>query len=107
MSRSTTEHRLLSNRYRIEDFLGQGGMARVYRGTDLVLDRTVAVKVLADHLARQPQAMRRFRREAQAAAGLAHPGIVAVYDTGSDGDVHFIVMEFVTGRTLADVLQEN
>jgi tRNA A-37 threonylcarbamoyl transferase component Bud32 len=107
MSRSTTEFRLLSNRYRVEAFLGQGGMARVHRGTDLVLDRTIAVKILAEHMARDPQAVRRFRREAQAAAGLSHPGIVGVYDTGSDGDVQYIVMEFVTGQTLADVLRER
>jgi eukaryotic-like serine/threonine-protein kinase len=107
MNRSTTEFRLLSDRYRVEAFLGQGGMARVHRGTDLVLDRTIAVKILAGHMARDPQAVRRFRREAQAAAGLSHPGIVGVYDTGSDGDVHYIVMEFVTGQTLADVLQER
>jgi eukaryotic-like serine/threonine-protein kinase len=107
MNRSTTEFRLLSDRYRVEAFLGQGGMARVHRGTDLVLDRTIAVKILAGHMARDAQAVRRFRREAQAAAGLSHPGIVGVYDTGSDGDVHYIVMEFVTGQTLADVLQER
>jgi tRNA A-37 threonylcarbamoyl transferase component Bud32 len=107
MSRSTVEHRLLSERYRIEEFLGHGGMARVYRGTDLVLGRTVAVKVLNEQLSRDPQAVRRFRREAQAAAGLGHPGIVAVFDTGSDGDVHYIVMEYVTGRTIADALREE
>lgn len=106
MSRSTIEHRLLSNRYRIEDFLGHGGMGQVYRGTDLVLNRTVAIKILADHLARDPQSLRRFRREAQAAAGLSHPGIVAVFDTGADGDVQYIVMECVDGRTLADVLRD-
>ncbi len=107
MSRSTTEHRRLSNRYRIEEFLGQGGMARVYRGTDLVLDRTVAVKILAELMVPDTQALRRFRREAQAAAALSHPGIVAVFDTGSDGDTHYIVMEYVTGRTLADILHEG
>jgi serine/threonine protein kinase len=107
MSRSTIEHRLLSGRYRIEEFLGHGGMARVYRGTDLVLGRTVAVKVLNEQLSRDPRAVKRFRREAQAAAGLSHPGIVAVFDTGSDGDVRYIVMEYVTGRTLADILREE
>jgi serine/threonine protein kinase len=106
MSRSTTEHRLLSNRYRIEDPLGVGGMARVFRGTDLVLGRTVAIKVLAEHLARDPRSVERFRREAQAAAGLSHPGIVSVYDTGSDGDDHYIVMEHISGRTLADLEEE-
>jgi serine/threonine protein kinase len=105
MSRPTTD-RLLSNRYRIEDLLGVGGMARVFRGTDLVLGRTVAIKVLADHLARDPRSVERFRREAQAAAGLSHPGIVSVYDTGSDGDDHYIVMEHISGRTLADLEAE-
>ncbi len=107
MSRSTIEQRTLSNRYRIEELLGQGGMARVYRGTDLVLDRTIAVKILAELMVPDTEALRRFRREAQAAAALSHPGIVAVYDTGSDGDTHYIVMEYVTGRTLADVLHEG
>jgi serine/threonine protein kinase len=107
MSRSTIEHRLLSGRYRIEEFLGQGGMARVYRGMDLVLGRTVAVKVLNEQLSRDPRAVKRFRREAQAAAGLSHPGIVAVFDTGSDGDVQYIVMEYVIGKTLADILREE
>jgi eukaryotic-like serine/threonine-protein kinase len=107
MSRTTAEHRLLTNRYRIEEFLGQGGMARVHRGTDLVLNRTVAIKILADPLARDPQAVERFRREARAAARLGHAGIVAVYDTGSDDGTQFIVMEHVTGRTLADILDEG
>ena len=97
----------LSNRYRIDGLLGRGGMAHVYRGTDLVLGRTVAIKVLSEQMAADPQSVRRFRREAQAAAGLSHPGIVAVYDTGSDGEIHYIVMEHVKGRTLADVLREN
>jgi eukaryotic-like serine/threonine-protein kinase len=107
MNRSTTEGRQLSNRYRIDDFLGQGGMAQVFQGTDLTLDRTVAIKVLSEQLAREPRSVQRFRREAQAAAGLSHPGIVAVYDTGSDGDIHYIVMENIAGQTLADVEHEN
>jgi serine/threonine-protein kinase len=107
MSRSTTERRVLSGRYRIEELLGHGGMGRVYRGTDLVLGRTVAVKILSEQLAHDLNAVKRFRREAQAAAGLNHPGIVAVFDTGSDGDVQYIVMEFVTGRTLAEILREE
>jgi eukaryotic-like serine/threonine-protein kinase len=96
----------LSGRYVVEEPLGRGGMAQVYRATDTVLGRSVAVKVLADHYARDEPTVARFRREAQAAARLNHPGIVAVFDTGSDDDVHYIVMELVEGRTLADVLAE-
>ncbi|MDP9342611.1 MAG: Stk1 family PASTA domain-containing Ser/Thr kinase [Actinomycetota bacterium] len=94
----------LSGRYRVEGLLGSGGMAQVYRGTDTVLSRTVAIKVLSSDYARDPAFVERFRREAQAAARLNHPTVVSVYDSGSDGGVHFIVMEFVAGRTLADVL---
>ncbi len=100
----TLEGSLLSERYRIEGLLGQGGMAQVYRGTDSVLGRTVAIKVLAPQYARDEAFVQRFRREAQAAARLNHPGVVGVYDTGSDDAVHYIVMEYVAGRTLAEVL---
>jgi serine/threonine-protein kinase len=102
-----TDRRLLAARYRLEQLVGQGGMARVYRATDLVLDRAVAVKVMAEHLTRDSVFVTRFRREAQAAAGLSHPGIVAVFDSGTDGDLHFIVMEFVEGRTLAEIIRET
>src|SRR5919206_405020 len=98
---------LLSGRYELEDLLGQGGMAQVYRGTDRVLGRTVAVKVLAPSYARDQNFVQRFRREAQAAARLNHPGVVSVYDTGSDDDVHYIVMEYVAGRTLHDILAQE
>jgi serine/threonine protein kinase len=98
------EQHLLSGRYLIETSLGQGGMARVYRGTDRTLDRPIAIKVLADHLAADPTFVERFRREAQAAAGLSHPGIVAVYDTGSDDGIHYIIMEFVEGHGLNEPL---
>ncbi|MGH2657282.1 MAG: Stk1 family PASTA domain-containing Ser/Thr kinase [Actinomycetota bacterium] len=97
--------RVLAGRYEIASLLGQGGMARVFRGTDRVLDRTVAVKVLSPQFADDDQFVARFRREAQAAAGLNHPNIVGVYDTGDQGDVHFIVMEYVEGRTLRDVIR--
>jgi eukaryotic-like serine/threonine-protein kinase len=99
-----TEPRILAGRYHLDEFLGRGGMARVYRGTDLVLGRTVAVKLLAEHLALDPAFVERFRREARAAARLGHPGVVAVYDSGSEGETHFIVMEHVEGRTLEEVL---
>src|SRR5438034_1241070 len=94
----------LSGRYRADELLGQGGMAQVYRGTDTVLGRTVAIKVLGPQYARDENFVTRFRREAQAAARLNHAGVVGVYDTGSDDGVHYIVMEYVAGRTLAEIL---
>jgi len=82
-------------------------MAQVYRGTDTVLGRTVAIKVLAPQYARDQGFVQRFRREAQAAARLNHPNVVSVYDTGSDPPVHYIVMEYVPGRTLGEVLKSE
>ncbi|MGH2663399.1 MAG: Stk1 family PASTA domain-containing Ser/Thr kinase [Actinomycetota bacterium] len=99
--------RILNGRYEIDAPVGTGGMATVFRGTDTVLGRTVAVKLLADRFVRDEQFVTRFRREAQAAAGLNHPNVVSVYDTGDDGDAHYIVMEYVEGRTLADVLRDE
>jgi serine/threonine protein kinase len=93
---------VLGGRYEVEEELGRGGMAKVYRGTDTVLGRPVAVKILAPQFTDDPSFVNRFRREAQAAARLNHPNLVSVYDTGSDDGVHFIVMEYVEGRTLAD-----
>ena len=95
---------MLGDRYRVEARIGAGGMAEVYRGFDPVLHRTVAIKVLLPQFARDAGFVARFRREAQAAARLNQPTIVGVYDTGSDGDRQYIVMEFVEGRTLADFL---
>jgi serine/threonine-protein kinase len=105
-----TQPRLVGGRYELGQLIGYGGMAEVHRGRDTRLDREVAIKVLRSDLARDPAFQHRFRREAQSAAGLNHPSIVAVYDTGEDvsGDgtpVPYIVMEFVTGRTLRDVLK--
>jgi eukaryotic-like serine/threonine-protein kinase len=99
--------RVLADRYEVEQLLGQGGMARVFRGRDRVLNRTVAVKVLSPQFASDDQFVARFRREAQAAAALNHPNIVSVYDTGDQGDVHYIVMEYVEGRTLRDVIRQE
>jgi beta-lactam-binding protein with PASTA domain/tRNA A-37 threonylcarbamoyl transferase component Bud32 len=95
---------VLGERYRVEARIGAGGMAEVYRGFDQVLDRTVAIKVLLPQFARDAGFVARFRREAQAAARLNQPTIVGVFDTGSDGDRQYIVMEFVEGRTLADFM---
>ena len=94
----------LGGRYRVERELGRGGMAKVFQGTDTVLGRAVAIKVLAPRFADDEGFVQRFRREAQAAASISHPNIVSVFDTGSDGGVHYIVMEYVEGRTLAEFL---
>jgi len=98
----------LAGRYELAEIIGRGGMGTVYRGTDLVLDRTVAVKLLPAALAEgDPRHVARFKREARAAASLAHPGVVAVYDTGEDEATRFIVMECVSGRSLSEVLRED
>ncbi|MBK0865328.1 Stk1 family PASTA domain-containing Ser/Thr kinase [Saccharopolyspora sp. HNM0986] len=101
--------RLLSNRYELGDNLGYGGMSEVHRGRDIRLGRDVAVKVLRADLARDPTFQLRFRREAQNAAALNHPAIVAVYDTGEteseNGPLPYIVMEYVDGRTLRDIVK--
>jgi eukaryotic-like serine/threonine-protein kinase len=104
---SQKRSRVLNGRYEIDSVLGQGGMAKVFRGTDQVLGRTVAIKVLSPQFADDAQFVTRFRREAQSAAALNHPNIVGVFDTGSQGDVHFIVMEYVEGRTLRDVIRSD
>lgn len=105
---SNDVHRRLAGRYELAEIIGRGGMGAVYRATDLVLDRTVAVKLLPAALAEQDRRhVARFEREARAAASLTHPGVVAVYDAGEDGDTRFIVMEFVSGRSLSRVLREE
>src|SRR5438093_6625973 len=98
---------VLGGRYEIVSLIGHGGMAQVYLGTDRVLGRQVAVKVLGPQFARDDSFVARFRREAQAAAALNHPNVVGVFDTGSDDGTHFIVMEYVHGKTLADVIRED
>jgi serine/threonine protein kinase len=98
---------VLSGRYEIGDRLGSGGMSTVHRATDLILERTVAVKVLAEHLSDDERFVARFRREALAVAKLIHPNIVQVYDTGVDEGRHYIVMEYVEGRSGAQILQKQ
>src|SRR5688500_10447456 len=98
-------HGLIADRYELGDRLGSGGMSTVHRATDRVLERTVAVKVLAEHLSDDEKFVARFRREALAVAKLVHPNIVQVYDTGVDHGRHFIVMEYVEGRSGAQLLQ--
>src|SRR6187551_3961164 len=103
----TAQPRLLGGRYQLGEILGYGGMAEVHRGRDLRLGRDVAVKVLRADLARDPAFQARFRREAQSAASLNAPCIVSVYDTGEEDGVPYIVMEYVEGRTLRDILQSE
>ncbi|MDF2976819.1 MAG: hypothetical protein K0S40_1547 [Actinomycetospora sp.] len=99
---------VLEGRYRVDGLLARGGMSMVYRGSDLRLDRPVAIKVLDRTLARDPAFVRRFEREARAAARLAHPGVVAVHDQGRDPDgTVFLVLELVEGGTLRDVLRDE
>src|SRR3954447_22927957 len=99
---------VLEGRYRVDGMLARGGMSVVYRGCDLRLERPVAIKVLDRDLAADPAFVRRFEREARAAARLAHPGVVAVHDQGRDPDgTVFLVLELVEGGTLRDVLRDQ
>jgi serine/threonine protein kinase len=98
---------ILSGRYEIGERLGSGGMSSVHQATDLILERTVAVKILAEHLSDDERFVERFRREALAVAKLIHPNIVQVYDTGIDEGRHYIVMEYVQGRSGAQILQRH
>src|SRR5919112_3240333 len=97
----------LSGRYETNEKLGTGGMSNVYKATDRILERTVAVKVLAEHLHDDERFVERFKREALAVARLIHPNIVQVYDTGVDDGRHYIVMEYVEGRSGAELLQSR
>jgi Protein kinase domain len=103
---AVTGARVLGGRYALRGVLGSGGMATVWRATDQVLGREVAVKVLSPQFAADPGFLARFEREARHAAALSHPGLVTVFDSRMDGAEPFIVMELVTGRTLRQVLDE-
>jgi hypothetical protein len=99
----------IAGRYRLDERLGAGGMSTVYRALDSVLERQVAVKLLAEHLVEDDGFVARFRREALAAAKLIHPNIVQVYDSGHDPGAHrhYIVMEYVDGPSLSQVMRER
>ena len=102
-----SDRRLVNNRYEVERSVGRGGMAEVFLARDVLLDRPVVLKVLFPEFATDPSFVERFRREAQAAANLSHPNIVAVYDWGTLNNTYFIAMEYVAGTTLADLLKEK
>jgi serine/threonine protein kinase len=101
----TLQGRVLAGRYALGAQVGVGGMGQVYRARDRVLERTVAVKVLSAASAHDLELVARFGREARAAAALNHPNIVAVFDSGADGDLHYLVMEYVEGQSLAGLLR--
>ncbi len=93
--------------YRVDAWIARGGMAEVYRAVDVRLGRTVAIKVLAPSLTADPEARRRFFREARAASALSHPNICAIYEVGEVGEVIFIAMPYISGRTLRELLEEG
>ncbi|GAA4517114.1 MULTISPECIES: Stk1 family PASTA domain-containing Ser/Thr kinase [Nonomuraea] len=99
--------RLLDGRYRVESRIARGGMATVYLALDIRLDRTVALKVMHRSLADDPAFVRRFIGEAKSVASLSHPNVVHVFDQGTDGDVVYLSMEYVPGKTLRDVLRDR
>jgi beta-lactam-binding protein with PASTA domain/predicted Ser/Thr protein kinase len=101
------ERIVLNDRYEIQNRIGRGGMADVFLARDVLLDRPVAIKVLFPEYATDPNFVERFRREAQSAANLNHPNIVSVYDWGKYSNTYFMAMEYVQGRTLADILRAN
>ena len=98
---------ILGNRYEIIRKIGDGGMAFVYEAKDRLLNRTVALKVLRPEFVDDDEFLTKFKREAEAVASLSHPNIVNVYDVGEDGKVHYIVMEFVDGKNLKEIIQDE
>ena len=96
----------INERYKIMELIGGGGMSHVYLAEDMILNREVAIKVLRYDFSNEEELHRRFQREALAATSLAHPNIVSIYDVGNDGDYHFIVMEYIKGKTLKQYIQE-
>lgn len=99
--------KLIANRYLLISNIGQGGMADVYKAIDTILNREVAVKVLRGELSHDPMTLLRFQREASAASKLSHPNVVDVYDVGESDGRHYIVMEYVRGRTLKQLIAQR
>ncbi|ANF97606.1 Stk1 family PASTA domain-containing Ser/Thr kinase [Paenibacillus bovis] len=99
--------RILGGRYEVLEEIGGGGMALVYRAKDVLLNRHVAIKVLRQQFVYDEEFIRRFRREAQSAASLSHPNVVSIYDVGQEDDIHYIVMEYVNGQNLNEIIKER
>ncbi|MGE6299967.1 protein kinase domain-containing protein, partial [Guptibacillus hwajinpoensis] len=97
----------INGRYKLLEVIGDGGMAIVYRALDLILDRTVAVKLLRPEFSQDDDFIKRFRREAESATSLAHPNIVSIYDVGEEEDFYYIVMEYVPGTTLKQKIRNR
>ena len=102
-----TKGQKINDRYEIIKSIGEGGMANVYLAYDTILDRNVAIKVLRGDLANDEKFVRRFQREALSASSLSHPNIVAMYDVGEDNGLYYIVMEYVEGKTLKQLLKKR
>ena len=97
----------INDRYQIIKSIGEGGMANVYLAYDTILDRDVAVKILRGDLSNDEKFVRRFQREALNASSLSHPNIVEVYDVGEDNGQYFIVMEYIEGKNLKDLIKKR
>ena len=98
---------ILNHRYRIVELIGSGGMAHVYRAVNLTSHRSVAVKVLRQEYSDNPEFLRRFEREARAVLHLSHDNIVRAYGVGQYAGLPYIIMEYVEGKTLKQIIQEN
>jgi Serine/threonine protein kinase len=99
-------NKIFGGRYEVLEQIGAGGMAIVYKARDVLLNRVVTIKVLREQFIADEDFIRRFRREAQSAASLSHPNIVSIYDVGKDGDTEYIVMEYVEGRNLKEIIRD-
>ena len=99
--------RVIGNRYEIIEKIGEGGMATVYKAKCNILKRYVAVKVLRDEFTTDEEFIKRFEVEAQSAARLTHPNIVSIYDVGNEGNLYYIVMELIQGKTLKQIISED
>ncbi|MGD1995470.1 MAG: Stk1 family PASTA domain-containing Ser/Thr kinase [Anaerolineae bacterium] len=101
------DRKLLNDRYRLVELIGSGGMATIYKGVDTLLHRPVAIKILREAYASDPVFLARFQQEARAAARLDHPNVVTIYDVGQDGELHYIVMEYVEGEDLKTLIRRK
>src|SRR5438445_6961198 len=104
---SQQQERIYNGRYELVRHVARGGMAEVYLAHDKLLDRPVALKILFPELSRDRNFVERFRREAQAAANLTHPNIVSIYDWGEEDGTYFIVMEFIDGKPLSNLIRSE